>query len=332
MIERALPLSWTDVAGKEFVHLVSPLEPQAFLRDYWQVRPLHIKGTPAKFRELFDRRRLDEALARAASLSHVRSFQVNALQPAVADEPLALASMERVASETVPELLSQGFTICVNDVGAADDQLYAYARAVKRQMHYVGGVRFNCYLSPDASGADTHFDARVSTTIQLEGRKRWRFSPLPVVAWPLSNAQVDCDGAPRWMSPWVGGREWEHLEPVAEDGFVEVVLEPGDVLCLPAGTWHNAKAIGESLALNLAFSPGPFFQVLARLLETAFMASPQWRGGAPPTIGQDPVDGGLPPAVEQYLAERLGEVGEFVAGVDLRDPGIAQVWRDFIDT
>jgi ribosomal protein L16 Arg81 hydroxylase len=326
--ESTLSLSASEFAGQEFAHLVSPMEPNRFLHEYWQVQPIHIKGNPGKFRGLFDRTRFDEAIARAASLAHIPSFQVNALQPARLDEPLTLATMQTVARETVPVLLGQGFTICVNDVGAADDLLYAYTKAVKRQMNYVGRVRFNCYISPDASGADTHLDARVSTTIQIEGRKRWRFSSRPVVAWPLSNAQVDCHGAPQWMSPWAGTSEWERLEPVAEDGFLEAVLEPGDVLCLPAGTWHNAKAIGESLALNLSFSPGPFFPVLTRLLEAEFMQSAPWRGGPPPTITKDPMDDGLPTAVGEYLTERLAEVRSFLSRVDLHDPKIAAMWRD----
>jgi ribosomal protein L16 Arg81 hydroxylase len=209
-------------------------------------------------------------------------------------------------------------------------KLYAYARAVKLQLGYLGNLRFNCYLSPDGSGADTHFDARVSTTIQIEGNKRWRFSKCPAVAWPLSNAQVDSDGCPVWMAPWAGYEDWERLWPVHEESFMEVILEPGDVLCLPAGTWHNAKAIGRSLALNLAFSPVQFFSVLTRIVETEFMRRAQWRGGPPPIVATEARTDTLPRELESYLADRLQELRDFLNTLDLTEPRLLRVWQDLM--
>ncbi|MGH8565886.1 MAG: JmjC domain-containing protein [Gammaproteobacteria bacterium] len=264
------------------------------------------------------------------TLGHIPTFQLNALLPNRVDEPLTLASTQKVAPGELDEWLGRGVTICVNDISAADDQLYAYARAIKLQLGYVGNIRFNCYLSPDGSGADTHFDARVSTTIQIEGNKRWRFSKCSAVPWPLSNAQVDFGGRPVWMAPWAGHEDWERSRPAHEESFMEVILGPGDVLCLPAGTWHNAKAIGRSLALNLAFSPVQFFSVLTRIVETEFMRRAQWRGGPPPIVATDVRSDTLPKEVESYLADRLQELREFLSALELTEPRLLRVWQDMV--
>lgn len=319
--------------GRELRQLLVPVTPETFLTEYWQVKPLYIKGTPDKFWELFDRQRFQQAIRRARELSHVPSFRLNAMMPhRIEEEPLTLASMESVTPEEVDELLAQGISICVNDISAADERLAVFARTIKSQMMYLGRVRFNCYVSPDGSGADTHFDARVATTLQIEGRKRWRFSARPAIDWPRSNAQAQPDGTPVWMSPWTGSAEWEHLEWVDEASFMEVVLEPGDVLCLPAGTWHNAKAIGGSLALNLTFSPMGFFDFLVKLLEPVFLEHSGWRGSPPPVFVEQCQSERLPAQVVQYIAERLQELRGFLHALDLQETHIRELWRELTES
>jgi ribosomal protein L16 Arg81 hydroxylase len=68
-------------------------------------------------------------------------------------------------------------------------------------------------------------------------------------------AQVDRAGVVRYFSPDPVDRG--RVYSARDVAFHEVVLHPGDLLCLPAGTLHAAKAIDGSLALNLALGrPG----------------------------------------------------------------------------
>ena len=105
------------------------------------------------------------------------------------------------------------------------------------------------------------------TTVQLEGTKRWRVSPTPGVPFPVDNAFLDESGTIRYNGRTPGSlAAWER-PAVDRDAFVEVLLRPGDVLCLPAGTWHEAKAAGgPSLALNFSFSPADVAAVLLDLV------------------------------------------------------------------
>ena len=235
--------------------------------------------------------------------------------------------MQRIAPEDVDANLAEGLTICVNDISVGDERLRFLARTVREQMSFLGEVWFNCYVSPDGSGANTHFDCTVTTSLQIEGRKRWRFSPAPAIDLPPSNAQVRRDGQPVWMLPSFGYEEWDRLEKVDETTFTEVVLEPGDLLYLPAGTWHNAKAIEFSMALNMVFCPMNFFTLLMRLIEPAFQANPGWRGNPPPVYDVAD-DGHVPLQVESYLRDRFSELREFIGALD---PAGAHVLRDLAD-
>jgi 50S ribosomal protein L16 3-hydroxylase len=314
-------------SGRELTELVSPISPETFLEEYWQRKPLYVKGTPEKFRSLFDRDRFYEAISNASELADPQGFRIAVV---LKRSESSLSFSEEIAPNQVDGWLAQGTTICVNDIGAGDDRLTYYATAVREQMSYAGPVRFNCYVSPDGSGADSHFDARVSTTLQIEGKKRWRFSARPSMDWPPSNAQLRRDGSPYWMLAGPSNEQWAQLEPVDESSFTEVVLEPGDLLCLPAGTWHNAKAIGFSLSLNLTFSPLNFFTFLARILEPVFLSHAQWRGSPPPVCAENTRLEKLPPEVEHYVGERLSELRAFLETLETKGAHVNEVWRELV--
>jgi hypothetical protein len=89
------------------------------------------------------------------------------------------------------------------------------------------------------------------------------------------------------MYPWCGAEEWEQLTPVRRTDLEHTVLEPGNLLCLPAGTWHAARAVDRSLALNVSISPADPARELARLLDPLLCDDPLWRGGLSLAPGGD---------------------------------------------
>lgn len=128
---------------------------------------------------------------------------------------------------------------------------------IRDALGYVGQVSLRVYESSPRHGYDTHFDARVATTFQLRGSKTWRYSPEPGVRFPRLNAVKDTskDGhGYMWaVSPGVSPPKAPPPSP-DERNFERVDLMPGDVLCLPSGTWHRCTAGAEgSLAMNVAF-------------------------------------------------------------------------------
>jgi hypothetical protein len=192
---------------------------------------------------------------------------------------------------------------------------------------------FNAYLSGDGAGFAAHFDANIATTLQIEGSKLWRFSRRPALPWPPANGGYMPDGSCRFINEateggWPDPKAAEAVERIPLDEFDEVLLEPGDVLMLPAGTWHSAKAGGYSLALNLAFKPNNFAQVVATLIERRFVYDPNWRGVAPllPSLPQPP---GAPPlraTYVRYVKERLAELQDFLASLEPEDSELVESW------
>ena len=198
----------------------------------------------------------------------------------------------------VGDLLHAGATVCITDIHLADPALAQWAQAIRTQLNFTGHVGVNCYVSPDGSGLPTHYDKRVATTLQIAGSKRWRFSTASAKPWPLENA-VYQKGSAEPLAADVG------TSPEAME-FREVELQPGDMLCLPAGAWHSARGVGYSLALNLYFSPQNLILQLAPLIQHLAVSSADWRGGTPATL--EKTQGNLPETVAAYLRERFDEI------------------------
>jgi ribosomal protein L16 Arg81 hydroxylase len=236
---------------------------------------------------------------------------VAVLHPADPDDPLTTAWTESIDPDAVEAAVASGHTVCVTDLSAGSPELAWLAASARRELGTIGEARLNAFLSSPGSGAQLHIDARVTTSLQVSGRKRWWYGAAPAVAWPRSNAQLLADGTPVWMFPWAGGENWERLDPPRPATLHEVVLGPGDLLCLPAGTWHAAQAIERCLALNLSFSPPDVPGLVQRLLERCLTGDERWRGALPPSPA---ATDGAPdwPAARSALAALLAEAADLL--------------------
>lgn len=310
--------------GHELKDLLAPLPVDTFLREHWQHETVHIRGMPDKFAGLFHADAFWRILDAPDAQPMPPTFQINAMLPG-GD---GVTHVRAIAPHRARALMVEGVTLCVNDISAADARLAAFVRAIKAQLGHPGWARFNCYHSPDGSGAALHFDARVSMTLQIAGRKQWQVARHPAVPAPRSNALLGADGEPRWAYPWVGDQPWEQLATPDPDDLLDVVLEPGDVLCVPAGTWHSAKAIGGSLALNLAVEPLRFAAFLDRLLEPVFLPDPDWRHGTPCATGA--AEGTLPDEVADYFRDRLDQLRTLLDVLREDDLHLARTWQRLV--
>lgn len=294
-------------------HLIEPMSVEEFVARYWQRLPLHITGRPGHFDELFHLDALLAAVARQDELG----LLIRVSGDREGDGGGAGAHVP-VRADELADAFDRGASVCVDPIDRADERVGAYAAALKRELGHAGAVSVKCYLSPRGYGFHTHLDAHVVTTLQIEGRKRWRFSPQPGVREPLDNAFVDGGGQIRYQGrPPSAVREWER-PPVAEDSFEEVVLEPGDLLCLPAGTWHNAKARERSLALNIAFEPLSAWDLLAAALRPRLTDRVEWRACVP-------ADNGGP--ARDFVAARVRELAELLDGLGSGDPALDRAWN-----
>lgn len=205
--------------------LLSPVRVDVFLREYFCKRPLLVRGQPGKFDAIMEPDDFIHGLDRVPEIRCV----FGGLRQAV------------ISPADIREMFEAGATICVTGIDCAHRRLRSAARRIEMELGYAGRVDFRAYLSPPGSGFDIHYDARVATTLQLDGTKTWWYSDEPYSPFPTENSPRHDMAAIR--------------HAVSKTRLHKVTLRPGDLLCLPPGVWHKAKAgTGGSLALNLAFN------------------------------------------------------------------------------
>ena len=305
--------------------LLDPVAPAVFVTEFWQQRPLHIRGSTGKFAGLFGLGALREALDRAGEAG----VSVRLSGDHQGDGGGAAAHLLVDGAEVAAHLRG-GTSVCVDPIDRVNPTLAALGRQLKRELGHAGPVNVKCYYSTPGYGFNTHFDAHVVTTLQIEGRKRWRFSSEPGVPFPTDNAFLDDSGAVRYIGrPPSSLASWE-VPQVDAHQHGEVVLEPGDVLCLPAGTWHGAKADGDhSLALNFSFPPADPLPLITAILRDRLRQLPNWRAGIP--LAQPDPGGDMPTSVTGYLSDRVQELHAALDSL-VADPELAQRWRDALDS
>ena len=296
--------------------LLAPIDPDEFVATYWMQRALLIPGTPDKIGDLFSVPAFHAAVATAARRPDAArlGFAVRA------------GATRAIAPAAVSAELASGNTICVSAIELGHDPLATFAAALKRELGFPGRAAVNAYLSPRGSGFSfVHFDARIATTLQIAGRKRWRYSERSSLAWPAHNVRIAPDGSLDWHQP---PSAWELAAGLPGDlDLVDVVLGPGDVLCLPAGTFHAAEAVDDlSLSININFSYGGFFDLVLAHLTSRLDAMPAWRA-PPPALTTAELDSGvMPPQVSEYMSGRLADLRRIVDELDADRDTMSALW------
>ena len=334
MLTMAAPMPLLDSAGSELRALLWPITPEAFVQEYWAKKPLFVKGFKEKYCGLFDGEAF--SLALSAPGSHGEDFlrasfdaKTRSGESAAPKVDECSSSVFRASAEQAVPLFKAGATLCLSQVETRVPKLAPFLAAIKRQLGYPGKASFSAYLSPPGSGFNWHFDGRIASTLQIEGTKRWRFSNHTAIAWPRANGTLRSDGAAQYADPAVTAQEWERLAPFDEKDTIEVLLEPGDLLVLPAGLWHEACGGDDgSLALNLSFMPIPYTLLVRSLLETLLTPEPEWRSMSPALPGSAPgeVDAGGLAAITAQLA-RAAEVLQSLSG---DSAAVVRLWQSFV--
>lgn len=276
--------------------LLGTIAPETFVRDYWARQPLYLKGDPQRYAGLLDARGFERAVCDSGPIPvgalratfDKKTPDGRSAPVAVGASPISKVFL--VKAQDAFSLFAEGATLCLSQVETRVTSLVPLLAAVKRQLGYPGTVSFNAYLSPPHAGFNWHFDARVACTLQLEGKKRWRYTSRPVTPWPQSNGTLFSDGTVRYAA--VGSESTWHTSGLAGPDPRDVhesLLEPGDLLMLPAGIWHEACSDdGQSLALNLSFSRITYGLLIQQLLDSRLSADPEWRNVAPTLATDEP--------------------------------------------
>ena len=222
-------MSLPNVIGR----LLAPMTPEEFVASHWNQRALHVRGQPDKFAGLFDRAAWKQALPGCRQLKAGYRDADGWLR----DFP--------ITPEQAEHLYGAGMTICAGFLPETGP-LGSLLTGMRRDLLHPGKPYFNCYFSPDGHGFNLHIDDHSVFILQIEGAKEWLFSPVPGVVNPTRGFQFPPNRTAVKLP-------WGYFTRPEPESLETVELQPGDVLYLPPGAWHQARARGSSLALTMAY-------------------------------------------------------------------------------
>jgi hypothetical protein len=285
--------------------LLYPIEEQTFFEQYWNQKALYIRGTPDKFSGLFDRAAFDRGVHTCADL-----------KVGFTDEK-GWPGHFNVKPEQVEQMLAAGKTVCASVINPGNPVLTGFINQVARNFFVAGNFFFNSYLSPDGAGFGLHLDHHPVSILQIEGQKRWWYSPEPGLRHVITNVSFPKDRETLKL-PWVT------VARPREEDLCEVVLNPGDVLYMPLGTWHRAQAIGSSLGLTLAMSSITPLELIQGALFPYIRNSPELRSQVPGYSLRSMQDT-IPPELECTFESAVNEIRAALNAITPSD--LYKIWR-----
>ena len=245
-----------------FRQIVSPFSPEEFFDAIWDQRAVHIPGEADKFAHVFSWEEMNRLL-NMSKLWSDRSMSIVLDGKSVDLAEYGRAGQTREGYQAVmadPEqinlFLRRGATLVLDLIETLSPGVATVAAALQTAT---GGVAVcNVYCSWRAhQGFMTHCDSTDVFAMHIEGSKIWR-----VYDGRADNA-TDIDGFD------YGSFTPEHHARAKGKLLEEIEMNPGDVLYLPKGQYHEALASSDA-SLHLSFGIGQptGIDVISRLLRS----------------------------------------------------------------
>lgn len=237
-----------------FADFIAPFDERRFIEEYFDKAPLHLKATAGSA----ERPRLLDRSSVLELLEIVPQWQSGRLKMIMDSRPVApdhyCATREAADGPTlrpdralVEAMMALGATAVANGVEDVSGEIRRWCAILGRRFAAKAGA--NIYFSQSGVQAfASHCDPHEVFAVQCEGRKLWRVygarADSPVQSTLLTDQAL--------------------IERAKGPLMMEAMMEPGDVLYLPRGFYHDAVAQGGS-SIHLTFAVQPLYA--AGLLE-----------------------------------------------------------------
>ena len=203
--------------------VLGSINPQAFMRDYWQKKPLLIRQAIPGMQALLSRKALFELAAEQDVESRLIS----------GDGETQPWQMRRgpFKPRALPPLSRTHWTLLVQGV---DLHVDAFAD-LRDRFRFIPDARLDDVMvsyASDGGGVGPHFDSYDVFLLQAHGQRRWRISAQ-------KNLQLRDDVPLKILS---------QFKPTQT-----LLLEPGDMLYLPPHYAHEGVAVGECMTYSIGF-------------------------------------------------------------------------------
>lgn len=212
--------------------LLGGLTPERFLADYWQKKPLLVRGAVPDITRLSGR---DELLALATDEDIESRFVSQAGGWQMRHGPFSQRELKRAAKP---------WTVLVQSMNLAS----ATADQLMRCFDFIPYARLDDLMvsyATDGGGVGPHFDNYDVFLIQGMGSRRWRIGK--------QKDKTLIDGLPvRILKNFKPNCDW--------------ILGPGDMLYLPPEWAHDGTAIGECMTFSVGFRTFPAQELAEQFL------------------------------------------------------------------
>jgi len=238
--------------------LLHPHSIESFLDDFYEREVLHVsRNVPGYFGAYCDLSEAERVLSEERTAYNLAIYKEGKRVPNEAytrkvqrhfGRGTPRQDLDVLDPHRVARLFASGCTLIYDHFGLASGRISKLMQRLEAFFgHRVDAALF--LTPPNSSGFRAHWDTSDGFILQIEGRKRWRLCN-PTLPLPLES-QPHCDEA-----------EGQFL--------MNVLMEPGDVLYLPRGTFHQAQAGDEhSLHVAIGLFPVRLVSVLQQALEHA---------------------------------------------------------------
>ena len=304
-----------------FDALISPVRAEDFFSDYWERAPLHVRRSlPGAYAPLLDLADLDY-------LTSVALRMPERLVESLGDPAAGPYAVRPVAAPSeLYDACARGASFRLRGLHRYWKPLRDLARSLEQKFACTVGV--NLYSSPaSAQGLDRHYDNHDVLVLQIAGRKSWRLH-APLVRLPLKHAP------PASFERRVEELDYFRGGPLRSRGRLtdeetgapthELTLEQGDLLYLPRGFVHEARAEDEaSVHLTVGLHVTTWLDLMAVALGQLAQRDERFRRSLPVGVLHD--------AGAASRADFDALVEAFASGASLRD-ALTEVAEGFVRT
>jgi len=279
---------------------------------------MYVEGGADKLSSLeFDQRAFRGALRAASKIE--REFNAPPSVKAQFLDPILGNRELRIAPSQVRRMFEAGKTTCFAGIERFHEPLQRVVRATKLALGEPGRVGINCYYSPHDKGFGLHFDHQSVFILQIEGAKNWSYTRRPFVKSPPNGMLL----SERALRQWRATYPHLPLRAPRKAELVDVVLRPGDVLYLPPGCWHTARAEHHSLALTLTVQPIRFMDLVLDAIAERVATEPVFFHPPPgvPSAGSSVTR--APREIHRYLKDALERLQREIETLTIQELGDA---------
>lgn len=266
-----MPRNLCSTAGMEFAQFIAPLDPVSFRADCFGRRPVHVRGGGSARSGLLPWKRFNEVLA-IAPYWNEDSLKVYFRSRAALREnycdtaDLRAGASAPVNPAKVKALLGLGASLVANHLHRVCPEVGRAVAMLEREFSARSFANVYCSFR-GVQAFQTHFDLHDVFAVQAEGTKTWR----------VYESRADNPVAP--VPP---GEEWEKwLVETRGKLLFEAEMQPGDLLYLPRGQYHDALT-GAEASLHVTFGVAPATGLaLFKLLEAVLTKESEFRAYLP---------------------------------------------------